>query len=69
MSVAYGARMTEVHVTLDRAMWGTDQAMSLEPRGGQILIKAIKDFETALGSPVKKVLEQEQKTLKRTIGR
>lgn len=69
MSVPYGAKITEVHVTLDRAMWGTDQAMSLEPRGGQILISAIRDFELALGSPEKVVLEDEKKTLSRTIGR
>ncbi len=69
MSVAYGARITEVHVTLDRAMWGTDQAMSLEPRGGQILISAIRDFELALGSSSKEVLLQEQKILSRTVGR
>ena len=69
MSVPYGAKITEVHVTLDRAMWGTDQAMSLEPRGGQILISAIRDFELALGSPKKVVLEDEKKTLSRTIGR
>ena len=69
MSVAYGARITEVHVTLDRAMWGTDQAMSLEPRGGQILISTIRDFELALGSPIKEVLIDEQKTLSRTVGR
>lgn len=69
MSVAYGAKITEVHVTMDRAMWGTDQAMSLEPRGGQILISAIRDFELALGSADKKVLLQEQKILSRTVGR
>ena len=69
MSVAFGARITEVHVTLDRAMWGTDQAMSLEPRGGQILISAIRDFELALGSSTKEVLLQEQKILSRTVGR
>ena len=69
MSVAYGAKLTEVHVTLDRAMWGTDQAMSLEPRGMQIMINAIKDFEIALGNGEKEIFEKELRTLSRTKGR
>ena len=69
MSVAYGSNITEVHVTLDRAMWGTDQAMSLEPRGMQIMINSIKDFELALGDGNKKIYDFELKTLSRTKGR
>ena len=69
MSVPYGARIIEVHITLDRAMWGTDHPMSLEPRGMEILTSAIKDFELAKGSPNKVVLEKETKTLARTVGR
>mgnify|MGYP001293570421 CR=1 FL=1 len=69
MSVAYGAKLTEVHVTLNRAMWGTDQAMSLEPRGMQIMINAIKDFEIALGDGKKNIYQKELKTLSRTKGR
>ena len=69
MSVAYGAKVTEVHVTLDRAMWGTDQAMSLEPRGMQVMINAIKDFELALGNEYKEISVAEKDTLSRTVGR
>jgi len=69
MSVAYGASITEVHITLDRAMWGTDQAMSLEARGMQIMINSIKDFEVALGDGNKKIYDFELKTLSRTKGR
>lgn len=69
MSVAYGAKVTEVHVTLDRAMWGTDQVMSLAPRGMEIMINAIKDFETALGNNDKEISLDEKKTLSRTVGR
>lgn len=69
MSVAYGAKVTEVHVTLDRAMWGTDQAMSLAPRGMQVMINTIKDFEIALGNNDKEISIDEKKTLSRTIGR
>ena len=69
MSVAYGANITEVHVTLNRAMWGTDQAMSLEPRGNEIMINSIKDFEIALGDGKKNIYQKELKTLSRTKGR
>jgi len=69
LAVAYGAKATEVHVTLDRAMWGTDQAMSLEPRGMEIMISAIRDFEVALGSDSKEILLEEKNTLSRTKGR
>lgn len=69
MSVAYGAEVTEVHVTLDRAMWGTDQAMSLEPRGMQVMMSAIKSFELALGNNYKEISQDEKRTLSRTVGR
>jgi N-acetylneuraminate synthase len=69
LSVAYGAKVTEVHVTLDRAMWGTDQAMSLAPRGMQVMINTIKDFEIALGDNNKEISLDEKKTLSRTVGR
>ncbi len=67
MAAAYGAKVIEVHVTLDRAMWGTDQAMSLEPRGMQLLCSNIREFEKALGSDEKILYETEVKTLSRTI--
>ncbi len=67
MAVAYGAKAIEVHVTLDRAMWGTDQAMSLESRGMNILRKNIREFEIALGNSDKVLYEKEILTLARTI--
>ena len=67
MAVAYGAKAIEVHVTLDRAMWGTDQAMSLESRGMNILRKNIREFEIALGNSDKVLYENEILTLARTI--
>ena len=68
MAAAYGAKIIEVHVTLDRTLWGTDQAMSLGPRGGEILIRSIKQFEMAKGSSNKIVYPEELKTLTRTTG-
>lgn len=54
-----GACIIERHVTLDRAMWGSDQAASLEPGGLQRLVRDIRVIETALGDGVKKVYESE----------
>jgi N-acetylneuraminate synthase len=58
-AVALGAKMVERHITLDRAMWGTDQAASLEPNGITRLVRDIRLVETAMGEPVKKVIPSE----------
>jgi N-acetylneuraminate synthase len=58
-AVAIGACMIERHVTLDRAMWGSDHAASLEPNGITRLVRDIRLVETALGDGVKRVLERE----------
>jgi N-acetylneuraminate synthase len=67
LAAAYGAKAIEVHVTLDRAMWGTDQSMSIEPRGMAVMCNSIRMFETALGDPNKIVYDEELSTLQRTI--
>ena len=67
MARAYGACAIEIHVTLDRAMWGTDQAFSIEKRGMEVLCKSVREFEKALGSPEKTLYDDEIKTLSRTI--
>ena len=58
-SVVLGASMVERHLTLDRAMWGSDQAASLEPNGMQRLVRDIRLIETSLGDGVKRVYERE----------
>lgn len=68
-SLAYGAKVIEQHFTLNRAFWGSDQSMSLEPRGLELLVKYIKMFESSVGDGIKKVYDQEKKVLSRTIGR
>lgn len=65
VAVALGACMVERHLTLDRAMWGTDQAASVEPGGFERLIKYIRVSEAALGDGVKKVYASEQSSLKK----
>lgn len=56
---ALGACVIERHITLDRAMWGSDQAASIEPFGFQRLVKDIRGVESALGDGVKVVYDSE----------
>jgi len=63
VAVAMGACLVERHVTLDRAMWGSDQAASVEPQGIRTLVKYIRVTEKALGDGKKKVYESEQSSL------
>src|SRR5215216_7224434 len=65
VAVALGACMLERHLTLDRAMWGSDQAASVEPGGFERLVKYIRVTEAALGDGVKKVYESEKGSLKK----
>ena len=58
-AVALGATYVERHITLDRTMWGTDQAASVEPQGLRKLVKDIRAVERALGDGVKKVYDSE----------
>ncbi len=58
-AVALGAVFVERHVTLDRAMWGSDQAASVEISGMSRLVSNIRDIEKALGDGVKRVYDGE----------
>lgn len=58
-AVALGAALIERHVTMDRAMWGSDQAASVEPWGVMKLMRDIRVIERALGDGVKRVYESE----------
>jgi N-acetylneuraminate synthase len=58
-AVALGACLVERHITLDRAMWGSDQAASVEPQGFVRLVKDIRAVEAALGDGVKQVYPSE----------
>ncbi|TFH31667.1 MAG: N-acetylneuraminate synthase [Anaerolineales bacterium] len=59
-AVALGACLVERHITLDRAMWGSDQAASIEPSGFERLVKYIRVTEESLGDGIKRVYESEQ---------
>lgn len=58
-AVVMGASVLERHITLDRAMWGTDQSASVEPQGMARLIRDIRSVEEALGDGDKVVYESE----------
>jgi N-acetylneuraminate synthase len=64
-AVALGACFVERHVTLDRAMWGSDQSASVEPTGVQRLVRDIRTVESAIGDGIKKVYESELKPMSR----
>lgn len=65
VAVALGACAVERHFTLDRAMWGSDQAASVEPGGFEKLVKYIRVTEAGLGDGVKKVYESEMSSRKK----
>jgi N-acetylneuraminate synthase len=64
-AIALGACLLERHITLDRAMWGSDQAASVEPGGFSRLMKYIRVTEEAFGDGVKKVYESEFDSLRK----
>lgn len=64
-AVAMGACIVERHLTLDRSMWGSDQAASLEPMAFGKLVTEIRDFEKARGSGELRLLECEIEVMKK----
>lgn len=64
-AAALGAAFVERHVTLDRSMWGSDQAASVEPQGLDRLVRDIRSVHAALGDGVKRVYESERPALER----
>jgi N-acetylneuraminate synthase len=65
VAVALGACCIERHITMDRAMWGSDHAASLEPNGITRLVRDIRLVEQSMGDGVKRVLEREQPIIRK----
>jgi N-acetylneuraminate synthase len=65
VAAGLGACLVERHITLDRAMWGSDQAASVEPAGFERLVHYIRVTEQSLGDGVKKVYQSEMSSLKK----
>lgn len=64
-AVAMGATSLERHVTLSRAMYGSDQAASLEPHGLRMLVGAVRKIDRGMGDGVVKVLAAEVPIMKK----
>jgi N-acetylneuraminate synthase len=65
VAVGLGACMVERHITLDRALWGSDQAASVEPGGFERLVKYIRVTEMAIGDGVKKIYDSELSSMRK----
>lgn len=59
LSIAFGACVIERHITLDRAMWGSDQSASVEPQGLQKITEYIRAGEVSMGDGQKRVYPSE----------
>lgn len=58
-ATALGVSSLERHITLDRAMYGSDQSASIEPNGLRQLVGAVRKINNAMGDGVKVVIDQE----------
>lgn len=64
-AVVAGACSLERHITLDRAMWGSDQAASVEPHGFSRLVRDVRVVEKAMGDGVKRLYDSEVPVMKK----
>ena len=60
-----GACCVERHITLDRSMWGSDQAASVEPQGIKRIVRDIRNLEECMGDGIKKVYPSEVPIMKK----
>ena len=60
-----GACCVERHITMDRSMWGSDHAASLEPNGISRVVRDIRLIEQSMGDGIKRVFEREQPIIKK----
>jgi N-acetylneuraminate synthase len=64
-AMVLGACIVERHITMSRAMWGSDQAASVEPQGFARLVKDIRAVESSMGDGVKKRYDSEVPIMKK----
>jgi N-acetylneuraminate synthase len=64
-AVAMGAVFVERHITLDRSMWGSDQAASIEPQGLARLVRDVRVITEAMGDGVKRIYDGERAAMKK----
>ncbi len=58
-AAALGITSLERHITLSRAMYGSDQSASIEPSGLRNLVGAVRKIELAMGDGTKRILKEE----------
>jgi N-acetylneuraminate synthase len=64
-AVVLGACLVERHITMDRSMWGSDHAASLEPNGISRIVRDIRLVEQSMGDGIKRVYERERPIIKK----
>jgi N-acetylneuraminate synthase len=64
-AAAMGAVFVERHITLDRSMWGSDQAASIEPQGLARLVRDVRVISEAMGDGVKRIYDGELAAMKK----
>lgn len=65
VAVAMGANSVERHITMDRTLWGSDHAASLEPNGLFRMVRDIRQIPIMTGDGIKKVYESEIPIIKK----
>jgi N-acetylneuraminate synthase len=65
VAAAMGAMVVERHITLDRAMYGTDQAASLELRGLQVLVSGVRSIPIVVGDGVRRITDAERENARK----
>ena len=58
-AIAMGITSLERHITLSRAMYGSDQSASIEPHGVRTLVGKVREIESAMGDGIKKIIKEE----------
>ena len=64
-AVVLGAKSIERHITLDRAMYGSDQAASLEGPGLFRMVKDIRNLDKIMGDGIKQIWDSEKPAMKK----
>ena len=65
IAVSLGATSLERHITLDRTMYGSDQAASLEPAGLARMVRDVRSVDSIKGDGIKRIRSSELLKLKR----
>jgi N-acetylneuraminate synthase len=64
-AMGMGISSLERHITIDRTIYGSDQAASMEPNGFRTLVKSVQKIEKTFGKGEKKILNEENEIIKK----